>query len=392
MGQILYNARNHFYDKSKIYTKIHIFYYNKIMKIIHCADIHADSAMKSNFDGEKKNKRKEEIVDAIARMVDYADKNEERAIIIAGDLFDTKSSMQKTIKKRIAYVISTNPQIDFLYLRGNHDEDSDFFTEDKLPNLKLFSKEEWKTYSYDDDKIQITGREFTSTIPAKAYSELHPDSSKVNIVVMHGQAAGYETKKDGAVISLPKFANQNIDYIALGHIHKFRMEKLDHRCTWCYPGCLEGRGFDECGEKGFVLLNIEDGRVKADFIPNARRVIHTVEVPLDGSMSYKEIMQSIEERVGGISADDIVQVKLTGEISEDTDIEVSSYESALAAKFFYIKVENFCQNKIDYEKYENDVSLKGEFIRLVKNQAGLSESEKSKIIMTGIKALAGRDF
>ena len=197
---------------------------------------------------------------------------------------------------------------------------------------------------------------------------------------------------DGAVISLPKFTNQNIDYIALGHIHKFRMEKLDYRCTWCYSGCLEGRGFDECGQKGFVLLNIEDGRVKADFIPNARRVIHAVDVPLDGSMNYKQIMQCIEERVGGISSEDIVQVNLTGEISEDTDIEVSSYESALAARFFYIRVENYCQNKIDYEKYENDVSLKGEFIRLVKNQTGLSDSEKTKIIMTGIKALAGRDF
>ena len=372
--------------------KTGIFYYNITMKIIHCADIHADSAMKSNFEGEKKNKRREEIVDAFARMVDFANKNEVKAVIIAGDLFDTKASMQKTIKKRIAYVISTNPQIDFLYLRGNHDEDSDFFTEDNLPNLKLFSKEKWESYSFDNDRIHIFGREFTSTIPAKAYSELHLDSSKINIVVMHGQIAGYETKKDGAVISLPKFANQNIDYIALGHIHKFRMEKLDHRCVWCYPGCLEGRGFDECGEKGFVLLNIEDGRIETEFIPNSKRVIHSVDVPLDGTMSYNQIMHSIEERVGDISCEDIVQVNLTGEISEDTDIEVSSYESALAPRFFYIKIENFCQNKIDYEKYENDVSLKGEFIRLVKNQDGLSDAEKSKIIMTGIKALTGREF
>ena len=33
-------------------------------------------------------------------------------------------------------------------------------------------------------------------------------------------------------------------------IHKYKKEKLDNRGVYCYSGCLEGRGFDECGEKG----------------------------------------------------------------------------------------------------------------------------------------------
>ena len=61
------------------------------MKIIHCADIHADSKMGTHFTREMANKRREEIVDAFGRMVDFALKNKVRAIIIAGDLFDTKS-------------------------------------------------------------------------------------------------------------------------------------------------------------------------------------------------------------------------------------------------------------------------------------------------------------
>ena len=125
------------------------------MKIIHCADIHADSKFGTHFSKEQADERRKEIVDTFANMVHFARENGVKAIIIAGDLFDTKASQQKNIKKRFSYIISQNPDIDFLYLRGNHDEDSDFFTEDKLPNLKLFSKDEWKTYSYDNDKIQI---------------------------------------------------------------------------------------------------------------------------------------------------------------------------------------------------------------------------------------------
>lgn len=369
------------------------------MKIIHCADIHADSAMSSSFSKElrgfskeKGEMRREEIVDAFSRMIDFANKNEVKVVIIAGDLFDTRASLQKTIKKRIAYIISQNPHIDFLYLRGNHDEDSEFFIEDNLPNLKLFSKNEWKTYSYDDGKIQIVGREFNSSIPVAAYNELNLDVSKTNIVVMHGQVAGYVAKDDAPVISLPKLANQNIDYIALGHIHEYRREVLDHRCVWCYSGCLEGRGFDECGEKGFVLLNVEEGRVEESFVPNSYRIIHDVSVRLEGEMDYNQILHAIEKEVEDIPSKDIVQVKLVGEISENTDVETDSYTKVFESRFFYIKLKNNCESKIDYEKYENDVSLKGEFVRLVKQQEKLSDSQKTRIIMTGIKALAGRNF
>ena len=42
-------------------------------------------------------------------------------------------------------------------------------------------------------------------------------------------------------------------------------------------------------------------------------------------------------------------------------------------------------------KYQNDISLKGEFIRLVLNQDDLTDEQKSKIISTGIKALSGEE-
>ena len=42
-------------------------------------------------------------------------------------------------------------------------------------------------------------------------------------------------------------------------------------------------------------------------------------------------------------------------------------------------------------KYQNDISLKGEFIRLVLNQEDLTDEQKSKIISTGIKALSGEE-
>ena len=358
------------------------------MKIIHCADIHADSKMGTHFSKEQAELRRNEIVDSFAKMVDFARQNGVKAVIIAGDLFDTKENQQKKIKQRICYIIEQNPEISFLYLRGNHDEDVDFFTEKTVPNLKRFSKSKWTKYSCEN--VDIYGREFSSSVPVSSYGELNPDPTRVNIVVLHGQVAEYKPKNDAPEISLPKLTNKNIDYIALGHIHDFKIEKLDSRCSWCYSGCLEGRGFDECGKKGFVLLDIKNNKIQAEFVPFSRRVVQEIPVKLSGTLDFSEIMKKITDLLAGISSQDIVQVDLTGELSEDTEIEPESYQSALASEYFYIRIKDKTEVKIDFTKYEKDVSLKGEFIRLVKNQQNLSEEQKTKIIMTGIKALAGR--
>ena len=53
----------------------------------------------------------------------------------------------------------------------------------------------------------------------------------------------------------------------------------------------------------------------------------------------------------------------------------------------------FCDThlKIDYNEYENDASLKGEFIRMVL-QSDLSEEQKTEVIRCGILALSGEEI
>ena len=62
----------------------------------------------------------------------------------------------------------------------------------------------------------------------------------------------------GVLISSVIIAASGADYLALGHIHYNVVEPLDSRGVYAYSGCLEGRGFDETGEKGFVLIEVEN--------------------------------------------------------------------------------------------------------------------------------------
>ena len=99
------------------------------MKIIHCSDLHLDSKMETNLDKERARERKNEILLTFERMVQYAKENNVKIIIIAGDLFDKKAVTVKA-KKTVKNAIISNPEIDFVYLKGNHDE-AGFIDEDE---------------------------------------------------------------------------------------------------------------------------------------------------------------------------------------------------------------------------------------------------------------------
>lgn len=50
------------------------------------------------------------------------------------------------------------------------------------------------------------------------------------------------------------------------------------------------------------------------------------------------------------------------------------------------------ENVIDYDQYAKKTSLKGEFVRLIRDDQTLSEEEKKEIIDCGLRALDGEEL
>lgn len=358
------------------------------MKMIHCADLHLDSKMETNLTQDQAKKRRYEILDTFEQMIQYGLDQDVQVILIAGDLFDTAQNQQKTIKNRVLEAIRGASTIDFLYLQGNHDKD-DYFKQLANPpaNLKLFENT-WTSYRYN--QVVITGVEFANQEPAPLYDQLVLKESDFNIVTLHGQVTDYGEDKQVEVIKLKALQNKYIDYLALGHIHEHTEGKLDYRGVYCYPGCLEGRGFDECGQKGFVVLDIDQGHLITKFVSLAKRSIH--EVPVDASQYTQtgDMIQVIEQRIGSISPQDMVKVILEGETMEEAEIDLSYIKRKFESRFYHFKLQDHTQLAIDYDKYEQDISLKGEFIRTVK-ALDLDSAQKLKMIKLGINAIVGKE-
>ena len=184
------------------------------MKLIHCADIHLDSALATSLTRQEARRRNDELLETFIKMMDYAQREKVRAVLVAGDLFDSENG-REAVRKRILEAVAAHPQVDFLVLSGNHDGEQLFNTApdsgfnmtvngNSLPkNLKLFPGA-GKAYRYGN--VVITGLN-----SLKLPSNLHLKPEDTNIVMMHGQIDRFGS-----------FAGRNIDYMALGHIHKYK--------------------------------------------------------------------------------------------------------------------------------------------------------------------------
>ena len=86
------------------------------MKILHCADIHLDSAMTANLDKDKARERRSELLASFKDMVGYAVKECIGVIIIAGDLFDTRN-ISVGAKKEVYNIIMTMEALCRIWMR-----------------------------------------------------------------------------------------------------------------------------------------------------------------------------------------------------------------------------------------------------------------------------------
>ena len=359
-----------------------------MMKFIHCADLHLDSKIE-RLPAEKSKTRREEILSTFERLVDYAKVNGVTAVIIAGDMFDGKTVKNST-KARVFHAIAQAPNVHFLYLLGNHDE-SFFESIENLPsNFKVFG-DSWGRMDYLD--VTVSGITVTPTNRLSLYDTLNLPSDKFNIVAMHGQIAGYKSQDMNAeIISLPKLKGKEIDYLALGHIHSFSLGALDLRGKYAYSGCLDGRGFDETGDKGFVLIDVDGKTADYKFISFSSRNLYEVEIDVSAETEWFECAKGIIENLKNeYSPESLIKVVLKGEHKPSFEIDKDILSKKLNEHFFFAKVKDKTKLKIEIEEYSTDKSVRGEFVRAVW-ESDLTDEQKSKVIMYGLNALKGEEI
>ena len=354
------------------------------MKIIHTSDIHIDSPLTSRLPADKVRERRRELLSGFGRLVERARSLGAEAIIIAGDLFDSSRISKRALDTALD-IIEGAKEITFLYLQGNHEGDALEISERTLPKNLLTFGEEW-TY-HNIGNVTFAGR---NLICAGMFDSLSLSEDRKNIVILHGDLRDKSASPD--IIGIKDAAGKNIDYLALGHYHSYRTAPIDDRGAAVYCGTPEGRGFDEVGDKGYVILSTDGSKVLHSFHPFAKRRLHIIPLELDGVVRSSDILERAERVLKKIPSEDIVRLELCGRyfptLWKDTDTINDEFEG----RFYYFELKDVSRIAINPEDYKHDMSLKGEFIRTVSADNTLDQATKEKIIACGINALMGEEL
>ena len=350
------------------------------MKIIHTSDLHLGSALTSRLSPERAIRRAHELEESFARLCSEAVELSASAVIIAGDLFDTARVSTGGVDT-VFTIMRRHPEISFFYLPGNHE--GQVINASGLPhpdNLFVFG-EEWTYFTHGD--IRLAGRSTTEKNMMRTLER----SSERTIAVLHGELR--DKSEAGGIIGGSELSGCGVEYYALGHYHSYSVRQVGKGSVAVYCGTPEGRGFDEVGDCGFVLIDTDGPAVLHKFIPFAKRRQLIIPVDVTGAVSNSQIEERISAATGATGSESLVRIALTGEREPELTVNRAIIEARFRDKFFYFEIKDKTRIRLDREALRYDKSLKGEFLRLCLADESLEEDERSRIIECGFAALSG---
>ena len=232
------------------------------MKLLHSADWHLDAPFTGRTPEQAALLRKAglSLPDRISQLcrAEQCD-----LMLLSGDLFDgpyTKESVA-IVKKALA-----EAAVPVCIAPGNHDpyrSDSPWVREVWPENVRIFTQEAVQSVVLPKLDCRIYGAAFTNSYADGLLEGFRADCrERYALGIFHGDP----TQPDSPYrpITAPQVQESGLDYLALGHIHtggKFYAGST--LCAW--PGCPMGRGYDETGDKGVLIVTLE-GRAESRFV------------------------------------------------------------------------------------------------------------------------------
>lgn len=233
------------------------------MKILHSADLHLDTPF-TGRSPEQAQFLREQLLSVPDQLVRLCRQEQCDLFLLSGDLFDgpwTRESLHilRNALEDCAVPVFISP--------GNHDYvnfKSPYTTEHWPSNVHIFTQPRIESCLLGKLDCRVYGAGYRSMDCSGLLDGFRrKEDARYHIGVLHGDPT--QSDSPCCPITADQVRHSGLDYLALGHVHKggqFWQGKT--LCAW--PGCPMGRGFDETGTKGALVVTVqEDTQVR--FVP-----------------------------------------------------------------------------------------------------------------------------
>lgn len=336
-----------------------------MIKILHAADWHLDAPFVGRSP-EQVAYLRQELLKIPGKVAALCRQEQCDMMLLSGDLFDGSCTAESVSAVKQALAEAAVP---VFISPGNHDfagPASPWLTEAFPDNVHIFTRQAMEEVYLPSLNCHVFGAGFTSMDCPGLLRDFHAPEG-LSVAVLHGDPT--QVSSPYCPITQAQVSDSRLAYLALGHIHKggqFRAGKT--LCAW--PGCAMGRGYDEQGEKGVLIIQI-DGEATARFASLNTPRFYDLETSPEG-------LSALLPPVGNA---DFYRITLTGE-SEPLDIAALT---AAYRRFPNLELRDRTTPPIDVWKNTGEDSFEGTYFRMLQDALADADEERQKHIHLAAK-------
>ena len=355
-----------------------------MLKLIHAADLHLDSPF-AGLRPERAAQRRREQRQLLERLAALAAEKQADLVLLAGDLLDGGTVYQETAAA-LAAALGAMP-CPVLIAPGNHDyfgPDSIYAAVEWPGNVHIFTAERPEAVEFPALHCTVYGRAFCAPHQEESpLAGLRAEGEGLKLAVLHGEVEG---GGDYGPITRQEIAASGLDYLALGHIHQYSGLQREGATFWAYPGCPEGRGFDETGEKGALYVELEPGVCRAELVSLCARRYRVLSADITGT----DPAAAVRAAVPGEYREDICRVLLTGERGEQP-LDLAALEGELSGLCYGLTLRDRTRVSRDLWAKAEDDGLVGLFLQEMRERISQNPEDGTltQAVRFGMAALEG---
>lgn len=368
-------------------------------KILHIADLHLDSPFRDDPISEAE-KRRADLRGVFLNALKYASENDVKLVLISGDLFDSDYCSKATLDF-LSESFAETPNCHFIIAPGNHDpyKFASPYKKGMFPkNVTVFTTEAMQAVQLEQLEVTVYGYAFTdNSYTASPLEGFKAEGNGFHVLCAHADTES--SRSPYAPIKETELAESGLDYAALGHIHtKPEIQRIGNT-LYAYSGCIAGRDFSEYGEKGGILVTLDNAggikTVNAERVTFCPWVYETLTVDLTGLTEQKEMLSRIktaanDKKKSMPERECIFKLRLVGSVDRKFDTQAAANDFK---KLGIRKTEDETVATFSYLGLENDFTIRGEFYRQLKPLLLSDDPERRKVaelaLSYGLSAMDG---
>lgn len=357
------------------------------IRILHAADLHLDSPFQA-LSAAKAAIRRAEQRELLGKLSELAQIEQVDMVLLSGDLLDSSSPYTETAQELVRHLGSIPAPV--FISPGNHDFYSrrSPYARIKFPNnVHIFMKNDLEVFALPTLGARVYGAAFTDIESHGLLCGFHAarDEGICNIMCIHGELCSGESRYNP--ITEKEIADSGMDYVALGHTHKASGLRKAGSVFYSWPGCPEGRGFDECGDRYVNIVELENGSCHLRQVSIAGRKYEILKLDI----SSCDALTALHNALPDDSVRDIYRIIFTGET--DCVPDLRRLQRNFSELFFELQLRD--ETRLRRSLWENtgEDTLRGIFLSKLKARYDEStdSAERMKIEQAARWGLAALD-